>query len=147
MEMVGVVKSFFVRGDSVNGKFEIEIPVHEADLSHGRWRFCLSSAVLTRKWVHTKDQIITVAISTNRTITQIYNTKTKRHDDILGPCRIVLTIAKPCGADCPFKLDFVGHWNEMESISNSFYLLVQDGTHDAGINGQLHAIILLERLY
>jgi hypothetical protein len=127
----------------VSGKLEVKIPLCDANLSTGRWRFCLSSVVVIQS-EESLTRAVTVAISTNQALLE---TRTgKRYVQTYGPARIVLSVLNGCEAKCPVRLEFAGHWAEMQNTANSFYLILQDSTDDSPIEAELQALLLIERL-
>lgn len=153
--MHGVVKSLLVTGETTDGRLDVEVSSTEANLSEGRWRVCISSIVLTFKEPphapSLKAIVLTVSISTNHSEVKVYHPFHKHLVAATVPAKIILCvlneaeIAQLNDGNNPVKLDFKGHWNEMQFPSNNFYILFQTGNGTA-INFSVHALILIERL-
>lgn len=155
-KMHGVVKSIVVEGQTTEGKLAIEVSASEANLSTGRWRICISFISLSQQ----VDEIVllpitlTVALSTNPTTVKVWNSTHQQLIEASVPSKVIVSVFQNDVTQNPKKLDFNGHWMEMQRPANIFFLLFEyskvdtkeQDRHYVPLNAYVHAHILVERL-
>jgi hypothetical protein len=139
-----VVKTIFFRNLSSNGKVEVNIDQKDADLSSGRWRFCLESLVIAP--IQPLDAAaVTVSINTN--------TQHLRINDDFGnslytaaPARIGLAVLTcPVGGKSTV-FPISKQWLEMSRPCNSIRLDIQMAKDDQLISGSITGIMSIARI-
>jgi hypothetical protein len=142
-----VVKTIFFREQIQNGEVTITINQQDADLTTGRWRFCIQTLVIFCE-KDVEEKAVTVTISTNSQHLVIRDRFSTVGATVLGnvPARILLTVLM-CRQDKPYPIPSNNHWLEMSRPSNSIQLGILDANTDMpDFSGHLQGILLLQRV-
>ena len=142
-----VVKSIFFRGTihpgPGGGALEVTIDQDDANLSIGRWRFCLDSLVFA-PLTALENAAVAVAISTNEQLLHVpVRGNSRAH--VPAPSRIALTVLN-CTVEVATIIPTNKRWIEMSRPSNTFKLYIGGAFDDVPLHGALSGLIMLERV-